>query len=80
MLLLQVRLLRGTQECGADSGVEQVRDERAEADVGEEVVSHVDAVVAVDKDKDAGDGECDNVPLLAPALQDIRQHRKGELP
>jgi hypothetical protein len=39
--------LHPTQECRANPGVNEISDQRSEADIGEKMVGHVDAVVGV---------------------------------
>ena len=48
-------LFRPTQEGRTDPRIKEIGDQRAEANVGEEMVGHVDAVVSVDQHKHAGD-------------------------
>ena len=41
------------QKRGTDEGVNQIRDQRSEANVRHEMADHVDPVIAIDQDKHA---------------------------
>ena len=73
---LRRRLFCSAQESRADRGIEQIGDQRPEADVRQEMICHMDAVIAVQQNERTGKAKCDPVFLFAAVPAYVRQHRQ----
>ena len=63
-----------TKKSRADPRIDAIRNQCSEADIGEEMVGHMDAVVAVEQHEDTGDDEAEHMLFSAPAFEYVRKH------
>ena len=71
-------LFRRTQKSCADPGIDKIGDKGAEAHIREEMIGHVDAVIAIEQHENTGSGKADPVPFSAPAFEHIHKHRQSK--
>ena len=62
------------QKSRADPRVQEIGDQCTEAYIGEKMVGHMNAVVAVKQYENAGKGKSDAVSLCAAVFQNVCQH------
>ena len=70
--------LRCAQERRADPGIDKIGDQRAEAHVGEEMIGHMNAVVAIEQNENTGNDKRSHVFPRAALFPEVREHRQGE--
>ena len=65
-----------SQKRGADERVNQIRNQNAETDVRQEMIGHMNPIIAVDKDKHTSQRKCNHVFWAASLFHHVGQHRQ----